>query len=86
MASIDGIIFLGQKSNIVAQVQKSFEKTSGLDHPVLKNLIVRQPETARDKYALSGREPVSSFGRVISPDEAIAHQVVLYRREGSSNT
>jgi len=52
------IVLLGQKANVVADVEKALEECPRLGLLALQGEIIGQPEAAREKGALARGQPV----------------------------
>src|SRR3954469_135871 len=69
-----GVVLLGEESDVVAQGQQPFEDLPGLVVPALEGVVVREPESAREKGSLAGRQTVDAVAGHL---RVALHEVVL---------
>ena len=77
-----GVVLLGQKADVVPQVEQSLEEPSCVIDASHQDIGVRQPEAARQKSSLTARQPVIAAVRVIAEQKSIDEQPPLDRCDG----
>ena len=78
----DGIVFLGQQANVVAQIEQTQEQIARLLSAAGKGIVVGKPERARQKRPLTRREAVDASLRRVPEHEAFVDKFPLDRSNG----
>src|SRR5262245_34807200 len=76
------LVLLREKANIVPQGEKPLENSTSLAWSALQDEVVREPEAAGQKHALSRRQPVQALVRAVAHHEAVDRQLALDRFHG----
>ena len=71
------IVFLTQKTNVIAQSQETLEQLFGLVDAACQVQADDHPEAAGQEGAFVALEAVACLGRVVALHEAIGHEVLL---------
>src|SRR5215472_59702 len=74
-----GIVFFCQKAYIVAQRKQMLEKGTRFVDLALQKVVVNHPKTTGEKGSFAPRQSIHCACGVIARDQAILHQVLLYR-------
>src|SRR5580700_1990296 len=82
LAAKNGIVFLGQQADVVAQIEQTQEEFARLPMTARDGVVVCEPERARQERSLTRRQAVDTGLRWIPEHEAAVHQFPLDSAHG----
>src|SRR5580698_9770082 len=81
LAAAVRVVFLGQQPHVVAQRQQALEQSESLVMPSQQHVIVDEPEAAREKRALAGRQAVDRRSRIVAHHKSVAQKPAFNRSD-----
>src|SRR5258708_36863818 len=77
LASKNGIVFLGQQANVVAQIEQTQEQVARLLSAAGECIVVGEPERARHERAFASRKSIDASLSRVSEHKTLVHQFPL---------
>src|SRR4029078_4450178 len=79
------IIPFGKQPDVVTERQEALEQSNGVGAATQKDVIVGQPEAAREKRGFPLGQTVVSLGAVVAKHETVDDQALLHKLDGAAN-
>src|SRR5439155_8463399 len=80
------IVLFREQPDVVGEPDQPLEESAGLLAAALQDVVVGQPERAREEGSLARWQPVDTGTGLVTIDEASAQQVLLDGGDGAAHT
>src|SRR3954452_18831860 len=81
-----GHVLFGEQAQIIPDLQEPLEEFPSLVLSTQEDVIISQPEAARQESALSTGKPVPAFRCVVPTDKPIGYQMLLDSGDRSADS
>src|SRR5215469_3071879 len=79
------VVLFGKQPDIVTDCKQLVEQLLCVVNPALQNVVIHQPETAREENSFLSWQSIDGGGRVVPLNEAIAQETFLDRAYRAEN-